>query len=264
MFQRLLILFVFTLFCSKGMGQYRGFNLGVEPTSENPSLIVSPMDYSKITFFANSLGQQVLMGQTNIDKYYSALGAQITRYPTSDYSVAVRMATHSLMSSQNFHVGFGGELELFSAFTKDAAWNLGVHLMSNPAGKFMFGANLKNFEYVFKPFDSIVTKQSQVYSFQMAYAIPLTRKLSLSQLLHVKTFDSSNERVSAGQYGITVGSRRWGVGTGLRKTDAVHYASFVRLGVNRGKFMMGYVGFFDKSHRSLSKWTNEITLVYKL
>jgi hypothetical protein len=264
MSHRLIILFVFILFASKGMAQFRGFNLGLAPSTENPSLIVSPIDYSKIAFFANSLGQQVLSGQTNIDKIYSAVGGQVTRYPSSDYSVALRMATHSFLSSRNYHVGIGGEVEVFSAMSKDVAWNVGVHLMSNPAGKFMFGANYKNFEQVLKPFETQVVRQDAVFSFQMGYVLPISRKISLSQLLHVKSVLTPYDRMGVGQYGITLNSRRWSAGTGVRKIDETHYIPFVRMGLYRGKFMMGYMGNFDKSHMSFNKWTNEITIVYKL
>lgn len=204
------------------------------------------------------------MAQKNIDKYYSAIGTQVTRYSPNAYAVALRGATHTLMTSKNFHVGIGAELEMFSGLSKDAAWGAGVHLMSNPPGKFAVGFSMKSFEYAFQPFESNVHKQVDVRAVQMGYGFPLTRKWSIGQSLNWKSFLNQSKREQVVQYGLTLTSRKYAVGVGVRKYDEVHFAEFVRLGVYYKRLMFGYVGFFDKQHFAFKNWTNELTLVFKL
>lgn len=264
MIPRVLFFVSFLLLAVVGNAQFRTLNSAFLTSIENPAFIVSPIDYNKVTTYGSSLGSLSLYGQRNINRLYSAVGGQVTRFSTNDVSVSLRAASHSLMTKNNYHVALGGELTYYNGLSNQLSWNVGVMGMSRSIGGAAFGLTYSNFEYVTGTFSSALRRQTEVVAGFVAYSIALTRKMKLSQTLNYKSFLESDSRTTVGQYGASLVGRRYAFGSGIRKYDADHYAGIVRLGWNYRRLMFGYVGVLDQQHLAINKWTNELSLVIKL
>lgn len=264
MIQRSLLFVAFLSLACVGNAQFRSLNSAFLTSIENVSFMVSPIDYNKVTAFGSSLGNISLYGQRNINRLYSAVGGQVTRFSTNEVAVSLRAASHSLMTRNNYHVALGGELTYYSGISNQLSWNLGVMGMSRTIGGAAFGLTYSNFEYVTGTFSSTLRRQSEVVAGFVGYSIALTRKMKFSQSLNYKSFLEGDSRSTVAQYGASLVGRRYAFGSGIRKFDAVHYAAIVRLGWNYRRLMFGYVGVLDQQHLAINKWTNEVSLVIKL
>lgn len=264
MIQRGLYFIVFVMLTVASHAQFRTLNSAFHTSVENPAFIVSPMDYNKISLVGSGVETMSLYGQGNINRLYSAVGGQVTRFGTNDVSFSLRAASHSLMTRNNYHVALGGEVSYFNGLSNHLSWTLGVMATGRQVGRFAFGLTYTNFEYVAGTFSSDLRRQADVVSGFGAYSIPLTRKIKLTQTINYKSMLNGNSRLGVAHYGVSLLGRGWVVGSGIRKYDALHYAGFIRLGLYYKRFMLGYVGFLDQQHLSLNKWTNELSLVIKL
>ena len=136
-----LILFSITL---KANAQFRSLNPMSFLPSENPSFVVSPMDYNKAGAYYQSSGGRGIQGQMNLDKIYSAVGVDVYQNSNAFNSASLQFATHSYTTRSNLHVGIGGRAEFSNDDNQRLAYALGLNVMSNPAGKFMVGLSYRS------------------------------------------------------------------------------------------------------------------------
>jgi hypothetical protein len=248
----------------KANAQFRSLNpLSFLPT-ENPSFVVSPMDYNKAGAFYQSSGGCGIQGQMNLDKIYSALGVDVYQNSNAFNAAALQFATHSYTTSRNFHVGFGARAELSNYETQPFAYALGLNVMSNPAGKFMVGAAFKSSDLQVMPFGNEVKNVLRVISTQVGWSfLNLTRRSTLAFSGIYKRGFEEESKLRQYQAGLNFSTRKYAVGMGVRTWDNVHSGAYVRGMLIYRKFVCVYTALASDKNKSLQQLNHEISLQYK-
>jgi hypothetical protein len=260
---RILFLILFSL-SLQANAQFRSLNPMSFLPSENPSFVVSPMDYNKAGAYYQSSGGRGIQGQMNLDKIYSAVGVDIYQNSNAFNAAALQFATHSYTTRSNLHVGFGGRAEFSNYDNQRFAYALGLNVMSNPAGRFLVGVSYKNEDLQVTPFENEVTVLSKVMSAQVGIALArLSRRSNLSFSGIYKRGFEGEEKVRQFQTGLGFTSRKYMIGLGVRAWDNAHAGAYVRGYYMFRKFVIGYTGLTSDQHRSLQQWNHEISLQYK-
>ena len=232
--------------------------------SENPSFVVSPLDYNKAGIYRQTNGAGGFQGQMNLDRIYSAVGIYLYNNANAFNAAAIQFATHSYTSKRNFHVGFGARAEFNNYENHNFNYSFGLNVMSNPAGRFLAGVSYKNEDLQVTPFENEVTVLSNVMSAQVGIAVArLSRRSNLSfSGIYKRGFE---EEVKLHQYqaGLNFSTRKYAVGMGVRTWDNVHSGAYVRGMCIFRKFVCVYTGLASDKHKSLQHLNHEISLQYK-
>ena len=232
--------------------------------SENPSFVVSPLDYNKAGIYRQTNGAGGFQGQLNLDRIYSAVGIDLYNNASAFNAAALQFATHSYTSRRNFHVGFGARAEFTNYENHNFNYSFGLNVMSNPAGRFLAGVSYKNEDLQVTPFENEVTVLSNVISAQVGVAVArLSRKSNLGFSGIYKRGFEGEEKVRQFQTGLNFSSRKYMVGFGVRSWDNAHMGALVRGYYLYRKFVIGYTGLANDQHHSLQQWNHEISLQYK-
>jgi hypothetical protein len=148
---RLATFLFFTCLTNFIHAQFRCANVAFFLPSENPSLIVSPLEYNKVSTYVSAEKKLGFQGQVNLNSIYSAVGITSNFMDDHRNTVGVQFATHSYLTRKTWHTGLGVQLERLQGdvsssqiSNKQLSWSLGWHVMSNPAGRFLVGVNYKN------------------------------------------------------------------------------------------------------------------------
>jgi hypothetical protein len=261
--KRILIL-IFILNASLAWSQFRQLNPMAYLSTENPSFVVSPLDYNKAGIYRQTNGAGGFQGQLNLDGIYSAVGIDLYNNTNAFNAAALQFATHSYTSRSNLHVGFGARAEFTNYENHNFNYSFGLNVMSNPAGRFLAGVSYKNEDLQVTPFDNDVTVLSNVISAQVGIAVArLSRKSNLGFSGIYKRGFVGEEKVQQFQTGLNFSSRKYMVGFGARAWDNEHMGALVRGYYLYRKFVIGYTGLANDQHRSLQHWNHEISLQYK-
>jgi hypothetical protein len=256
-----LILFLLSL---QANAQFRSLNPMSFLPCENPSFVVSPMDYNKAGAYYQSSGGRGIQGQMNLDKIYSAVGVDVYQNSNAFNAAALQFATHSYTTRSNLHVGFGARAEFSNYDNQRFAYALGLNVMSNPAGRFLAGVSYKNEDLQVTPFENEVTVLSNVMSAQVGIAVArLSRKSNLGFSGIYKRGFQGEEKIHQFQSGLNFSNRKYMVGFGVRAWDNAHMGALVRGYYLYRKFVIGYTALANDQHRSLQQWNHEISLQYK-
>jgi hypothetical protein len=261
--KRILFL-IFILNASAAWSQFRQLNPFAYIGSENPSVIVSPLDYNKAGMYRQTNGAGGFQGQLNLDRIYSAVGIDLYNNANAFNAGALQFATHSYTTSRNFHVGFGARAEFTDYENHNFNYSFGLNVMSNPAGRFLAGVSYKNEDLQVTPFENEVTVLSNVMSAQVGIAVArLSRKSNLGFSGIYKRGFAGEEKVRQFQTGLGFTSRKYMIGVGVRAWDNAHAGAYVRGYYIFRKFVIGYTGLASDQNRSLQQWNHEISLQYK-
>ncbi len=233
--------------------------------SENPSFVVSPLDYNKAGMYRQTNGAGGFQGQLNLDRIYSAVGIDLYNNANAFNASALQFATHSYTSRRNFHVGFGARAEFTNYENHTFNYAFGLNVMSNPAGRFLAGVTYKNEDLQVTPFENEVTVLSNVMSAQVGIAIArLSRRSTLGFSGIYKRGFEGEEKVRQFQTGLNfTAMNKYMLGVGVRAWDNVHAGAYVRGYCMFRKFVIGYAGLANVDHISPQKWNHEISLQYK-
>ena len=232
--------------------------------SENPSVIVSPLDYNKAGVYRQTNGAGGFQGQLNLDRIYSAVGIDLYNNSNAFNAAALQFATHSYTSRRNLHVGIGARAEFTNYENHTFNYSFGLNVMSNPAGRFLAGVSYKNEDLQVTPFENEVTILSNVMSAQVGIAVArLSRKSNLGFSGIYKRGFEGEEKVRQFQTGLGFTSRKYMIGLGVRAWDNAHAGAYVRGFYLIRKFVIGYTGLASDQNRSLQQWNHEISLQYK-
>ena len=233
-------------------------------STENPSFVVSPLDYNKAGVYRQTNGAGGFQAQMNLDRIYSAVGIDLYNNTNAFNAGALQFATHSYTTSRNFHVGFGARGEFTNYENHNFNYSLGLNVMSNPAGRFLAGISYKNEDLQVTPFENEITVLSNVMSAQVGIAVArLSRRSNLSfSGIYKRGFDGE-EKVRQFQTGLNFSARKYMVGLGVRAWDNVHLGAVVRGYYTIRKFVVGYAGLASDQYRSPQRWNHEISLQYK-
>jgi hypothetical protein len=233
-------------------------------STENPSYVVSPLDYNKAGMYRQANGAGGFQGQLNLDRIYSAVGIDLYNNTNAFNAAALQFATHSYTSRSNLHVGFGARAEFTNYENHSFNYSFGLNVMSNPAGRFLAGVSYKNEDLQVTPFGNEVLVLSKTLSAQVGVALlKLTRNSNLGFSGIYKSGFVGEEKVRQFQSGLNFSSRKYMVGVGVRAWDNVHAGALVRGYYMFRKFVIGYAGLANDQHRSLHQWNHEISLQYK-
>lgn len=244
--------------------QFRQLNPMAYLGSENPSFIVSPLDYNKCGLFRQTNGATGVQSQLNFDHIYSALGADLYYNNNAFNAAALQFATHSYTSERNLHVGFGARAEFTNYENHSFNYSFGLNVMSNPAGNFLAGVSYKNADLQVSPFSNEVLVLENAISSQVGLLIfRLTRKNNLGFSGIYKRGFMGEEKVRQYQAGFGFSFRKGMVGVGMRAWDNAHAGAYVRGSYLFKKFVVAYTGIASDKHRSLQQWNHEISLQYK-
>ena len=126
-------------------------------STENPSFVVSPLDYNKAGMYRQTNGAGGFQGQMNLDGIYSAVGIDLYNNTNAFNAAALQFATHSYTSRSNLHVGLGARAEFTNYENHNFNYSFGLNVMSNPAGRFLAGVSYKNEDIQVTPVDNDVT-----------------------------------------------------------------------------------------------------------
>lgn len=261
--KQLVLLFCF--FCSVlAQAQFRQLNPMAYIGSENPSVIVSPLDYNKAGVYRQSNGAGGFQGQLNLDRIYSAVGIDLYNNTHAFNAAALQFATHSYTSRSNLHVGFGARAEFTNYHTHTFNYSFGLNVMSNPAGRFLAGVSYKNEDLQVTPFDNSVTVLSNVMSWQVGIAVArLSRRSNLGFSGIYKRGTLGEEKVHQFQTGLGFTSRKYMIGAGVRAWDNAHAGLYARGFYLIRKCVVGYTAVGSDRHRSIQQWNHEISLQFK-
>jgi hypothetical protein len=256
-----LILFSLTL---QANAQFRSLNPMSFLPSENPSFVVSPMDYNKAGAYYQSSGGRGLQGQMNLDKIYSAVGVDVYQNSNAFNAAALQFATHSYTTRSNLHVGFGARAEFSNDDNQRFAYALGLNVMSNPAGKFMVGLSYKSHDLQVMPFSNEVKNVSQVLCTQVGWSLlNLSRRSTLAFSGIYKRGFEDESKLRQYQAGLNFSTRKYAVGMGIRTWDSAHSGAYVRGMYVFRRFVCVYTGLASDKHKSLQHLNHEISLQYK-
>ncbi|MFM7770788.1 MAG: hypothetical protein ACKO8Q_09550 [Bacteroidota bacterium] len=239
------LLSIFFLFGISSLihAQFRCANISFFLPTENPSLIVSPLDYNKISTYAGTGRTVGIQGQINLNSIYSAIGISSNYLTENSFTSGIQFATHSFLTKNIWHTGAGVQLEwlhneanLNPRIKNEMAWSLGCHVMSNPAGRFLLGINYKNKDLIILPFERNVVIMNQILSCQMGSAFAINRKLNVSVLTLFKRAKIQEEiqncyqitgNVNLTNWTIGLGWKNWGVGKGMLTRFGVYYRNWL-------------------------------------
>ncbi len=248
----------------KANAQFRSLNPLSFLPSENPSFVVSPMDYNKAGAYYQSSGGRGIQGQMNLDKIYSAVGVDVYQNSNAFNAAALQFATHSYTTRSNLHVGFGGRAEFSNYDNQRFAYALGLNVMSNPAGKFMVGLSYKSNDLQVMPFGKELKNVSQVLSTQVGWSfLNLSRKATLAFSGIYKRGFEDESKLRQYQAGLNFSTRKYAVGMGVRTWDNVHTGAYVRGMYIFRKFVCVYTGLGSDKHKLFQHLNHEISLQYK-
>jgi hypothetical protein len=256
-----LILFCLSL---QANAQFRSLNPMSFLPSENPSFVVSPMDYNKAGAYYQSSGGRGIQGQMNLDKIYSAVGVDVYQNSNAFNAAALQFATHSYTTRSNLHVGFGARAEFLNYDNQRFAYAFGLNVMSNPAGKFMVGLSYKSNDLQVMPFNNEVKNVSQVLSTQVGWSLlNLSRRSTLAFSGIYKRGFEDESKLRQYQAGLNFSTRKYAVGMGVRTWDNAHSGAYIRGMLIYRKFVCVYTGLASDKHKSLQHLNHEISLQYK-
>jgi hypothetical protein len=260
---RILFLIIFSL-TLQANAQFRSLNPMSFLPSENPSFVVSPMDYNKAGAYYQPSGGRGIQGQMNLDKIYSAVGVDVYQNSNAFNSAALQFATHSYTTRSNLHVGIGGRAEFLNDDNHRFAYALGLNVMSNPAGKFMVGLSYKSNDLQVMPFNNEVKNVSQVLCTQMGWSfLNLSRRSTLAFSGIYKRGFENESKLRQYQAGLNFSTRKYAVGMGVRAWDHAHSGAYIRGMLIYRKFVFVYTGLASDKHKSLQQLNHEISLQYK-
>jgi len=244
--------------------QFRQLNPMAYLGSENPSVIVSPLDYNKAGLFHQANGANGIQGQLNLDNIYSAVGVDLYSNSNAFNAAALQFATHSYTTRSNLHVGFGARAEFSNYENHTLNYSFGLNVMSNPAGRFLAGISYKNADLQVSPFSNQVLVLEKAMSIQMGTVLfRLSRKSNLGFSGIYKRGFVGEEKVRQYQFGPGLTFRKYMVGAGVRAWDNAHAGAYLRGYCIFRKFVLGYAAVGSDQHRSLQQWNHEISLQYK-
>lgn len=255
---------IFLLNANAAWSQFRQLNPMTYLSTENPSFVVSPLDYNKAGVYRQTNGAGGFQGQINLDRIYSAVGIDLYNNTNAFNAAALQFATHSYTSRSNLHVGIGARAEFTNYENHTFNYSFGLNVMSNPAGRFLAGVSYKNEDLQVTPFENEVTVLSKVMSAQVGIAVArLSRKSNLGFSGIYKRGFEGEEKVRQFQTGLGFTSRKYMIGLGVRAWDNAHAGAYVRGFYLIRKFVIGYTGLASDQNRSLQQWNHEISLQYK-
>jgi hypothetical protein len=266
---RLLIVCVFFALTTSSVAQFRCANVSFFLPTENPSLIVSPLEYNKASTYVTSEKNVGFQGQVNLNSIYSAVGITSNFMGVHRNTVGVQFATHSYLTRKTWHTGLGVQLERqqgdFSASqtsSKQLAWSLGWHVMSNPAGRFLVGVNYKNRDIMIFPFQDELVEMKQILSCQVGGSLPISRRSSVSLLALGKRGVMQGENRNWYQVTANLNLRRWTAGIGCKNFESTT-GWLARAGLYYRNWMAAYVVTHEQFNFSKHHFIHEISISKK-
>ena len=266
---RLATFLFFTCLTNFIHAQFRCANVAFFLPSENPSLIVSPLEYNKVSTYVSAEKKLGFQGQVNLNSIYSAVGIISNFMDEHRNTVGVQFATHSYLTRKTWHTGLGVQLERLQGdisssqvSNKQLSWSLGWHVMSNPAGRFLVGVNYKNKDVMLFPFQNELVLMSQIWSCQLGGSFPLSRRASVSMLALAKRGAIQGESRNWYQVTANLNMRRWTAGIGCKNFELTT-GWLARVGLYYRNWMAAYVATHSQFNFSKHHFIHEISISKK-
>jgi hypothetical protein len=185
------------------------------------------------------------------------------------YATGIQFATHSYLTRQTWHTGAGLQLEwlhdessISLGSKNQMAWSLGWHVMSNPAGRFLIGANYKNKDLMVLPFERQPITLNQILSCQLGGSIAISRKSSASLLAIFKRCSVQEEQQYWYHVSGNVNFRKWTAGLGWKNWGSGQ-GMLTRVGLYYRNWMAAYVSTNSNFNFSRNSFLHEISLSKK-